>query len=133
MTEKLLYEIVSPEKLLASAHASQIVVPGIDGDFGVLAGHAPFMSTIRPGIITILDGPEGDQSIFVKGGLAQVSRQGLTILAEETLHLDGINLKELSGSLSKAYKDLLDAKDNIERDRIQKEIDWMVALQGVIS
>jgi F-type H+-transporting ATPase subunit epsilon len=75
------FELVSPEKLLFSGDVEQVDVPGAEGDFGVLAGHAPMVSTIRPGILTVR-GAGGEQKIVVLGGFAEVSAAGLTILAD---------------------------------------------------
>ena len=75
------FELVSPEKLLFSGDVEQVDVPGAEGDFGVLAGHAPFVSTLRPGILTV-HGAGGEQKIVVLGGFAEVSAEGLTVLAE---------------------------------------------------
>jgi F-type H+-transporting ATPase subunit epsilon len=75
------FELVSPEKLVFSGEVTQVDVPGAEGDFGVLAGHAPFVSTLRPGIL-IVHAPGGAQKIVVLGGFAEMSETGLTVLAE---------------------------------------------------
>lgn len=75
------FELVSPEKLLFSGDVNQVDVPGAEGDFGVLAGHAPTVATLRPGIVTV-HAPGGSTRIVVLGGVAEVSASGLTILAE---------------------------------------------------
>jgi F-type H+-transporting ATPase subunit epsilon len=75
------FDLVSPEKLLFSGEVEQVDVPGAEGDFGVLAGHAPMVATLRPGILTV-HGADGEQKIVVLGGFAEVSAQGLTVLAE---------------------------------------------------
>src|SRR3972149_3343725 len=75
------FEWVSPERLVFSGEVEQVDIPGIEGDFGVLAGHAPYVSTLRPGILTV-HATGGDQKIVVLGGFAEVSAQGLTVLAE---------------------------------------------------
>src|SRR5450755_1592698 len=75
------FELVSPEKLLFSGDVEQVDVPGAEGDFGVLAGHAPMVSTLRPGILTV-HGAGGGQKIVVLGGFAEVSAAGLTVLAD---------------------------------------------------
>ena len=75
------FELVSPEKLLFSCEVNQVDVPGIEGDFGVLAGHAPYVSTLRPGILTVHAAGD-EQKIVVLGGFAEVSDKGLTVLAE---------------------------------------------------
>ena len=75
------FELVSPEKLVFSGEVEQVDVPGAEGDFGVLAGHAPFVTTLRPGILTV-HGAGGAQKIVVLGGFAEVSAEGLTVLAD---------------------------------------------------
>jgi F-type H+-transporting ATPase subunit epsilon len=75
------FDLVSPEKLLFSGEVEQVDVPGAEGDFGVLAGHAPYVVTLRPGILTV-HGASGEQKIVVLGGFAEVSAGGLTVLAE---------------------------------------------------
>ena len=75
------FELVSPEKLLFSGEVNQVDVPGAEGDFGVLAGHAPTVATLRPGIVTV-HAAGGQTRIVVRGGVAEVSSSGLTILAE---------------------------------------------------
>jgi len=75
------FDLVSPEKLLLSGEVEQVDVPGSEGDFGVLAGHAPAVTTLRPGILTVHDA-NGKQEIVVLGGFAEVSAEGLTVLAD---------------------------------------------------
>jgi F-type H+-transporting ATPase subunit epsilon len=75
------FNLVSPEKLLFSGEVDQVDVPGSEGDFGVLAGHAPFVTTLRPGILTVFAGGNA-QKIVVLGGFAEVSERGLTVLAD---------------------------------------------------
>ena len=78
------FELVTPEKLLRSEDVHMVVVPGTEGDFGVLAGHAPLMSVIRPGELTIYSGPTTVTGrIRIEGGFAEVSERGLTVLAEQ--------------------------------------------------
>jgi F-type H+-transporting ATPase subunit epsilon len=75
------FELVSPEKLVFSGEVEQVDVPGAEGDFGVLAGHAPMVTTLRPGVLTV-KAAGGEQKIVVLGGFAEVSASGLTILAD---------------------------------------------------
>ena len=78
------FELVTPEKLVRSAEVHQVVVPGTEGDFGVLEGHAPFMSTIRNGAIQIFEtATSAPETIAVQGGFAEVNETGLTVLAEK--------------------------------------------------
>ena len=75
------FELVSPEKLVFSGEVDQVDVPGAEGDFGVLAGHAPMVTTLRPGVLTVFSGGN-EQKIVVLGGFAEVSAKGLTVLAD---------------------------------------------------
>lgn len=134
MADMLHIEIVSPERLLKDAEAAMVVVPGTDGDFAALPAHAPMMSTIRPGVVEIFESEGGEpERLFVKGGLAQISPEGLTILAEEALDLDGVDADDLAKRLSDTREDIDDAKDDIERAALEKELAWMTALQEVIA
>ena len=89
MADLLKFELVSPERLLSSAKVAMVVVPGSEGDFGVLPGHAPMMSTIRPGIIEVYatEGSTPSARYEIEGGFAEVSPEGLTILAESVTAL----------------------------------------------
>ncbi len=83
-------ELVSPDKLMFSGEVEQVDVPGAEGDFGVLAGHAPMVTTLRPGILTV-HGAGGQQRIVVLGGFAEISAQGLTVLADVAEAVEGID------------------------------------------
>jgi F-type H+-transporting ATPase subunit epsilon len=84
------FELVSPEKLLFSGEVEQVDVPGVEGDFGVLAGHAPFVTTLRPGLLTIY-AATGEQQLVVTGGFAEVSADGLTVLSDMAEAVDEID------------------------------------------
>jgi len=134
MTDTLHFEIVSPERLLKDAEAAMIVVPGADGDFAALPAHAPMMSTIRPGVVEIFETEGGEpERLFVKGGLAQISPAGLTILAEETLSLEDVDLDDLNKKIADTREDIEDAKDDVERAGFEKELAWMVALADIVA
>ena len=93
MAEQLTFELVSPERLLFSTDVEMVVVPGDEGDFGVLAGHAPLVSTVRTGVIDVYGSDSISDRIFVAGGFAEVVAGRCTVLAEEA-----INLKEVEKS-----------------------------------
>ena len=134
MAEMLHFEIVSPERLLKDAEAAMVVVPGTDGDFAALPAHAPMMSTIRPGVVEVYE-TEGatPERLFLKGGLAQISPDGLTILAEETLALDEVDAGELAQKISDTREDIDDAKDDVERAGLEKELAWMTTLSEILA
>ena len=104
MAELLNFELVSPERRLAKAKVAMVVVPGVEGDFGVLPGHAPMMSTIRPGAIAIheTDGGPATQRFFIEGGFAEVTETGLTILAEKATPVAEIDVAAVAAQLAAA-------------------------------
>jgi F-type H+-transporting ATPase subunit epsilon len=116
MADTLHFELVSPEKLLRSAEVYMVVVPGAEGDFGVLTGHAPFMSTIRPGAIQVYATSMNDvpERIFIDGGFAEVGSGGLTILAENATPVSEIDVEKVSGQLSAARDALRTASGEVE-------------------
>jgi F-type H+-transporting ATPase subunit epsilon len=93
------FDLVSPEKLAFSGEVDQVDVPGAEGDFGVLAGHAPVVATIRPGILTVTTGGT-HQKIIVLGGLAEVSDKGLTVLADVATSLDELDKAKFADQIS---------------------------------
>src|SRR4051794_19511587 len=93
---QLHFELVSPERLVLSEDVAEVDIPGTDGDMGILPGHAPVLSTLRPGVITVSrEGGQKDR-IFVRGGFAEVNPQGLTILAETAIPLDELDAAVLA-------------------------------------
>lgn len=134
MSDTLRYEIVSPERLLKDAQAAMVVVPGADGDFAVLPQHAPMMSTIRPGVIEVYEDENGSpEQLFLKGGLAQVSPEGLTILAEEAFALADVDADQVDADLEKARAAVDGAADDVARAAAEKEVVWMAALKDVLA
>lgn len=134
MADMLHFEIVSPERLLKDAQAAMVVVPGSDGDFAALPAHAPMMSTIRPGVVEIYETEGGNpEQLFVKGGLAQISAEGLTILAEEAIHLEEVDAADLAQKIADAEGELAAAADDVARAAVEKELAWMAALSELVS
>ena len=115
---KVAFELVAPERLLASLDADMVVIPGADGDFGVLPNHAPLMSLLRPGVISVYQGDKVDRRLFVAGGFAEVNEQGCTVLAERAEPLEDIPLDSARQDLRDAEEDLGDAKTDHERERL---------------
>ena len=115
------FELVSPERLILSVDADQVDLPGSEGDFGVLAGHAPFMSTIRAGVIGIhAGGGAAPQRVFINGGFAEVNDKGLTILAEQAIPVAEIDAEAVARELANAREDIKLAKNAAERDHAEK-------------
>lgn len=122
--EKLAFELVSPERLLASGEADMVVLPGEQGDFGVLPLHAPLVSLLRPGVIRVYEGQTVVDRLFVAGGFAEVSARGLTVLAEAAEPVASISLEEARQRLRDAEEDLTDAKEpsEAERQRLERAV-----------
>ena len=110
MTDKLHFELVSPERLLMDMEVDAVVVPGSEGDFMVLPRHAPMMTTIRPGVVQVSADESGSTRLFIRGGFAEVTPKGLVILAEEAVDLADLSKSDLEGRLRDAKEDLEDAK-----------------------
>jgi len=122
------FDLVSPEKLVLSGEVTQVDVPGSEGDFGVLAGHAPIVTTLRPGILVVYrDG--GDLRVVVNGGFAEVSRVGLTVLAEMAVPQDEFDPAFFAGVTAATEKDLAEATDGWRRDKLSHKLDQLKALQ----
>ena len=125
------FDLVSPEKLAFSGEVDQVDVPGVEGDFGVLAGHAPVVATIRPGILTVTTGGT-HQKIIVLGGLAEVSDKGLTVLADVATSMDeldrGAFAEQISGMEAK-----LAEKDGSELDREIERLDHFKSIESQLN
>ncbi|HTH96928.1 MAG TPA: ATP synthase F1 subunit epsilon [Stellaceae bacterium] len=91
MADKILFELVSPEKILVSEMVEMVVIPGTEGNFGVLKGHSPLISTIRPGMIEIYENDVVTTRLFVAGGFAEVVQERCTVLADEALALETLD------------------------------------------
>ncbi|MGL4543558.1 MAG: ATP synthase F1 subunit epsilon [Polymorphobacter sp.] len=135
MADLLHFELVSPEKLLRSGSVFMVVVPGAEGDFGVLAGHAPFMSTIRPGAIQVYATGMADtpERIFIDGGFAEVGAGGLTILAEAALPVAEIAVEAVAAELGLAREKLRLATDAGEQRSLGAQVARLEAMQAVVT
>ncbi len=132
MAEPFQFELVSPERLLLSGQVDQVVVPGSEGYFTVLKGHAPFMSTLRPGVVDVSRG-EGDLRIFVRGGFADVNAEGLTILAEQAIPLEEVDAAMLAQAVKDAEEDVADAKDGAAKDAAQLTLSQLKEVQAALG
>lgn len=133
MADKFAFDLVSPEQLLMSAEAEMVTVPGADGDFGVMAGHAPVIATLRPGVIDIAGLSDGPSKIYVRGGFAEVTPAGLTVLAEEAVPLDALDPAALDQQIRNAEEDVADAKSDEARRRAQEHLDHLRALRESLA
>jgi F-type H+-transporting ATPase subunit epsilon len=126
------FDLVSPEKLLFSGEVTQVDVPGSEGDFGVLAGHAPMVTTLRPGILVVFrDG--GELRVVVNGGFAEVSPTGLTVLADMAVPRDEFDPTVLAGVIKDTEDDIAKATDGWRRDKLAHKVDQLKALQAELQ
>jgi F-type H+-transporting ATPase subunit epsilon len=126
------FDLVSPEKLLFSGDVNQVDVPGAEGDFGVLAGHSPFVTTVRPGILTVYR--EGEPlKVVVNGGFAEVNPQGLTVLADKAEPLDDFDTGLLAAEIRDVEEDVADAKEDWQRDKLAHKLEQLKALQAALG
>lgn len=119
---KVEFELVSPEKLLLSERVDMVVVPGEEGNFGVLAQHAPLISAVRPGVIDVHNGGKVTEQIFVAGGFAEVTPARCTVLAEQAVPIAEIDRSVAEQQLKDAQEDVADAKDDAERLAAEKQV-----------
>jgi F-type H+-transporting ATPase subunit epsilon len=115
MAEQIQFELVSPERLVVGRPVEMVVVPGAEGDFGVLPGHAPLISTVRPGVIAVFDNGQVQERIFVAGGFTEVTGERCTVLAEQALAVGDIDRGKVDLELKDARDDLGDAKTDADR------------------
>jgi F-type H+-transporting ATPase subunit epsilon len=115
MAEAFPFELVSPEKQLVAGQATQVVVPGSEGQFTVLANHAPFLSTLKPGILEVTMADGNTDRIFVRGGFADANPEGLTLLAEEAQRVADMDMASLDQSIAEAKEDVADATDDAKK------------------
>ncbi len=124
MADRLQFELVSPERLLISREVGMVVVPGAEGDFGVLPDHAPLISTVRPGVIDVYDdGAANSDRIFVSGGFAEVTGERCTVLAEQATPVGEIDRAGTQAQLEQLQRDLAAAGDDGARERIAADIE----------
>jgi F-type H+-transporting ATPase subunit epsilon len=119
---KIAFDLVSPERLLLSAQADMVTVPGTEGYMGVMAGHSPLVSTLRAGMIDVqIDGK--DDRYFIRGGFAEISPTKITVLAEEALPMTELDLAVLDQRISDAQEDEIAAKSDTDRQKAAQLID----------
>jgi len=125
------FDLVSPENLAFSGEVDQVDVPGVEGDFGVLAGHAPVVAAIRPGILTVTTGSTHEK-IIVLGGLAEVSEKGLTVLADVATSIEELDRARFADKISD-MEEKLKEKEGSELDRAVERLDHFKSIQHQLN
>ena len=132
MADALHLEFVSPESVLFSGDVDQVDLPGAEGDMGIFAAHAPMVTTLRPGIVTIYRAG-AREPVVVTGGFAEVGPAGLTILADRAVAREDFDLASLASDIKDTEEDIADATDQAERDKLTRHLDQLKALQAALG
>jgi F-type H+-transporting ATPase subunit epsilon len=134
MADPFEFALVAPERLLMSEPVDQVVVPGAEGYFTVMPGHAPFMSTLKPGVVEVTKPDAASaERIFVRGGFADVNVSGLTILAEQAIPLAEVDPAMIAQQVKDAEEDVADAKDGAARDAAQLRLHQLREVQTALT
>ena len=123
------FELVTPERMVLSQAASQVVVPGVEGEFTVLPGHAPVISALRPGVVDATLGDARKIRVFVKGGFAEVDADRVTVLAERALDVEAMDAATVSQELQAAEADLAAATGDADKLAAASAVEQLKALQ----
>lgn len=123
------FELVSPARLLFSGDVASVNIPGTEGEMGIYPGHAPVLTTLRPGIVTVVRDDGVQDRIFVRGGMAEVNPQGLTLLAEVAIPMPEFTRDALDQQIRNAEADLADAKPGEATRKANEELSQLRALQ----
>ena len=124
------FELVSPAKLLFSGDVDSVQIPGSEGEMTILPQHAPVLTSLKAGVITISRAGSAEERTFVRGGFAEVNPKGLTVLAETAIPLATLNAADLAKQIKNAEEDVADAKSDEARMKAQNTLDGLKALQA---
>ena len=133
MAEKLQFDLVSPERRLISEAVDMVIVPGSMGDFGVLAGHAPLISTLRPGMLQVEADGQDTRRIFVRGGFAEVTPEGLNVLAEFAVPLEELDAADLDQQIKDTQEDVNDATSEEARSAAMHHLEELRQVRDAVA
>jgi F-type H+-transporting ATPase subunit epsilon len=132
MADTLNFSLVSPERELFSGAVKQVDAPGVEGEFGVLPNHAPFMTVLKPGVVRIHEA-SGVTPVFVRGGFADVTPAGLTILAEEAVRLSDVDVAALDTEIARVRSDATDPGDETRKKTAAARLAYLEALKAAVG
>ena len=132
MAEAFQFELVSPERLLVSEQVEAVVIPGAEGEMTVMANHAPVMTTIKPGVVTVKTAAGKEERYVVFGGFADIVPSGCTLLAESAVAVGDIDRADLARRIQEAKEDAADAKDDQARSKAEQFLSQLTTLEGAI-
>jgi len=122
MSETINFELVSPERRLVSEPVKMAVIPGTEGQFGVLAGHSSLVATLKAGVVELQFEGQESRRIFIAGGFADVTPEHCTVLAEEAINVADLNEAELTQKAADLNEDLGIAKEAVDKARVRKRL-----------
>lgn len=131
MADTVHFDLVSPERQLLSEDVEMVTLPGADGYFGVLPGHAPTLSSLKPGVIEVKMGSGPPMKLFVRGGFAEVDDRRVVVLAEEAIPLTDFDIAALDQRIRDTEEDMAAAKTDAERLRVAEQLDHLRQLRSV--
>ncbi|MDX8478342.1 F0F1 ATP synthase subunit epsilon [Mesorhizobium sp. VK24D] len=132
MAEAFKFELVSPERLLVSEQVDSVVIPGAEGEMTVLAQHAPVMTMIKPGVVTVKTVAGKEERYVVFGGFADILPSGCTLLAESAVAVGDIDRADLARRIQEAREDAADAKDDESRAKAEQFLSQLTTLEGAL-
>jgi F-type H+-transporting ATPase subunit epsilon len=132
MAESFQFELVSPERLLVSEQVESVVIPGAEGEMTVMANHAPVMTTIKPGVVTLKAASGQEERYVVFGGFADILPTGCTLLAESAVSVKDIDRTDIARRIQEAREDVADAKDEGSRTKAEQFLNQLTTLEGAI-
>jgi F-type H+-transporting ATPase subunit epsilon len=132
MAESFQFELVSPERLLVSEQVESVIIPGAEGEMTVMAKHAPVMTTIQPGVVTVKSAGGGEERYVVFGGFADILPSGCTLLAESAVAVKDIDRADITRRIQEAKEDAADAEDDETRTKAEQFLHQLTTLEGAI-
>jgi len=132
MAEAFKFELVSPERLLVSEQVESVVIPGVEGEMTVMAHHAPVMTTIKPGVVTLKTVAGQEERYVVFGGFADIVPSGCTLLAESAVAVKDVDRTDLARRIQEAREDAADAKDDQTRSKAEQFLSQLTTLESAI-
>ena len=127
------FELVSPERLLFTGEVESVVVPGSEGEMTVMKDHAPLMTTLKPGVVTVEESAGKTSRLFVRGGFADIAPTGLTILAESAVPVEQLDAAKIEAEMQDAREDVADAADDESRRLAQEKLDQLSEVRGALN
>ena len=133
MADNFKFELVSPERLLVSKEVQHVVIPGAEGEMTVMANHAPVMTTIKPGVVTVRPASGAEERYVVFGGFADILPEGCTLLAESAVAVDDIDRTDLARRIQEAKEDVADAKDDKAKTKAEQFLAQLTTLEAALA